>query len=214
MGYYPLFLRLRGCPCLVVGGGTVGERKVRGLLQAGATVTVVSPRVTPRLAELARAGRIEWRPRRYRPKDLRGMVLVFVASGDRFVNSRIATHCRRAGIWVNVADSPQESTFLVPAVVRRGHLQIAVSTGGNSPALASLLKSRLEKDIGQEYGSFLNFLGELRPWLKEMFPDNQKKRSGAFRRLAEDPVLWELVARGDRKAARERVAECISWQSD
>ncbi|WP_256366486.1 precorrin-2 dehydrogenase/sirohydrochlorin ferrochelatase family protein [Thermanaeromonas sp. C210] len=214
MGYYPLFLRLRGCPCLVVGGGPVGERKVRGLLQAEARVTVVSPRVTPGLAQLAREGRLQWRPRRYRPRDLRGMVLVFVASGDRRLNSRIADHCRRAGIWVNVADSPEESSFLVPAVVRRGQLQIAVSTGGNSPALAAFLKRRLEEDIGREYNSLLTFLGELRPWLKKILPDDQKKRAGAFRRLVADRVLWELVARGDRKAARERVAECISEQWD
>lgn len=209
-----MFLRLRDCPCLVVGGGPVGERKVRGLLRAQARVTVVSPQVTPGLAQLAEEGRVRWRRRRYRAGDLRGMVLVFVASGDRRLNSHIADHCHRAGIWVNVADSPEESSFLVPAVVRRGELQIAISTGGRSPALAAFLKRRLEKDIGREYDSLLAFLGELRPWLKEILPSDQKKRARAFRRLVADRVLWELVARGERKAARERVAECISEQWD
>lgn len=211
MGYYPLFLELKDCPCLVVGGGPVGERKVKGLLQGEARVTVVSPQITAGLAELAEKGYIEWRARGYRRKDLRGMMLVFAASGNRLLNARIAADCRRAGIWVNVADGPNESSFLVPAVVRRGNLQIAISTGGRSPALASLLKRRLEENIGKEYSAFLNFLGELRPWLKAQFPHDQKKRSWAFRQLAGDAILFELVARGDEEAARERVVQCLSW---
>lgn len=211
MAYYPLFLRLQGSPCLVVGGGPVGERKVRGLLQAEARVTVVSPRLTPGLTELARRKIIEWRRRGYRRKDLQGKVLVFAASGNKLLNALIAADCRRAGIWVNVADGPERSTFLVPAVIRRGGLHIAISTGGGSPALASLLKRRLEANISRDYSAFLSFLSELRTWIKAQFPQDQGKRAEVFRRLAGDPVLFELVARGEEEAARERVRRCLSW---
>ncbi|MCG0277856.1 MAG: bifunctional precorrin-2 dehydrogenase/sirohydrochlorin ferrochelatase [Thermanaeromonas sp.] len=210
MNYYPVFLQLKDKPCLVVGGGRVGERKVEGLLKAGARVTVVSPEVTPRLAGLAREGRIDWEPREYQPPDLKGKVLVFVATPDRQLNWRVAKECRERGIWVNVADGPEESSFLVPAVVRKGSLQVAISTGGQSPALAAWLRERIEEMVGKEYGSFSQFLAELRPLLKERFPEDQTKRADIFRKLARDTELLELVARGDKKAARERVERCLS----
>lgn len=210
MNYYPIFLQLKNKPCLVVGGGQVGERKVEGLLKVGARVTVVSPEVTPRLASLAQEGYIEWRPRKYEPADLKGKVLVFVATRDRLLNARVAGDCQALGIWVNVADAPKESTFLVPAVVRKGSLQVAVSTSGQSPALAALLKKRLEKILGKEYDAFIQFLGELRPVLKQKFPEDQEKRARILRRLARDTVLLDLIARGEKKAARERVDQCLS----
>lgn len=210
MGYYPIFLQLKNKPCLVVGGGQVGERKVEGLLKAGARVTVVSPEVTPRVASLAREGCIEWRPREYEPADLEGKVLVFVATDDRLLNARVAGDCQALGILVNVVDAPEESTFLVPAIVRKGGLQVAISTGGQSPALASLLKERLEKVLGEDYEGFVRFLGELRSILKQKFPEDQKKRACILRRLARDSELLNLIARGEKEAARERVNQCLS----
>ena len=136
--YYPVFLDLRDRPVVVIGGGRVAARKVAGLVEAGARVRVIAPQV----AALLRAQRIE--RRRYRPGDLRGAVLAFAAANDRAVNHAVAVEARRRRIPVNVADSAEECTFLVPARLRRGDLQIAVSTSGRSPRLAKSLRQRLE----------------------------------------------------------------------
>ncbi len=138
---YPIFLDLRGRPVLVVGGGRVGLRKIRGLLEAGAHVTVVDPRGQPELAALP----VLWRRRKFRRSDVRGMTLVFAATSDRAVNHAVAEQARRLGIPVNVADNPAECDFLVPARVRKANLQIAVSTGGQDPRLAKELRRQLER---------------------------------------------------------------------
>jgi siroheme synthase-like protein len=138
---YPIFLNLRGRPVLVVGGGRVGVRKIRGLLEAGARVTVVDPRGEPALAGLP----LVWRRRKFRRSDVRGMTLVFAATGDRAVNHTVAEQARRLGIPVNVADSLAECDFLVPARVRKANLQIAISTGGQDPRLAKELRRQLER---------------------------------------------------------------------
>ncbi|HXG32793.1 MAG TPA: bifunctional precorrin-2 dehydrogenase/sirohydrochlorin ferrochelatase [Bryobacteraceae bacterium] len=140
MSLYPIFLNLRGRPVLVVGGGRVGLRKIRGLLEAGARVTVVDPRGEPALGALP----LVWRRRKFRRSDVRGMTLVFAATSDRAVNHAVAEQARRLGIPVNVADNPAECDFLVPARVRKANLQIAVSTGGQSPRLAKALRQQLE----------------------------------------------------------------------
>src|SRR5205823_15049595 len=128
--FYPLLLELEGRPCVVVGGGPVGERKVEGLLAVGAAVTVVSPDVTPTLAKLAEAGRIILVERPYRPGDLHGAALVFTALGDPRATAAVAEEARRHGIWLNAADDPTHCTFILPAVVRRGPLTVAVASGG------------------------------------------------------------------------------------
>ena len=132
--YYPIFLDLRDRPVVVVGGGRVALRKVSGLLEAGAHVRVIAPRTAPRL----RAHRID--RRRYRPGDLRGAVLAFAATDDRAVNHAVAGEAWRRRIPVNVADSREDCTFLVPARLRRDDLQIAISTSGRSPRLAKALR--------------------------------------------------------------------------
>jgi siroheme synthase-like protein len=136
--YYPIFLDLRDRPVVVVGGGRVALRKVTGLLEAGARVRVIAPRTAPRL----RAYRIE--RRRYRPGDLRGAVLAFAATDDRAVNHAVAGEARRRRIPVNVADSVDDCTFLVPARLQRGDLHIAISTSGRDPRLAKATRRQLE----------------------------------------------------------------------
>jgi siroheme synthase-like protein len=138
--YYPLFLDLRGRKVLVVGAGKVALRKVRGLLEAGAKVTVVSPERTPEFATLP----VEWKPRRFRTADVAGFSLVFAATDDRAVNRKVGEAGAARGIWANVADAPEECDFLVPSRIRRGDLQVAVSTGGRSPRLAVGLRKRIE----------------------------------------------------------------------
>jgi siroheme synthase-like protein len=138
--YYPIFLDLAGKPVLVVGAGKVALRKVKGLLAAGAYVTVVAPRAEKEFADLA----VTMRRRAFRAADIRGAALVFAATNKRAVNHAVARKAARLGIPVNVADSREECDFIVPARITRGSLQIAVSTGGESPRLAAALRRKIE----------------------------------------------------------------------
>jgi siroheme synthase-like protein len=136
--YYPIFLDLRGKRVLVVGGGPVGARKAQGLLDAGAVVTLVSP-------DLSRELPLHWKKRRFRASDLDGQALAFAATNDRRVNARIAIQAKQRGIPVNVADSPDECDFIVPARIRRGGFQLAISTGGENPRASAALRRKLEE---------------------------------------------------------------------
>jgi len=160
--YFAAFLDLRGRRCLVVGGGEISERKARALLECGARVTVVSPVVTGGLAALAAAGRIVDRRRTFRRSDLRGCALAVAATGDPTVDDAVAALARRARVLVNVVDRPARCDFILPSVLRRGELQIAVSTGGRSPALAREIRRRLESLFGPEYAGLVARTGEAR----------------------------------------------------
>jgi len=157
--YFPAFLDLRGRRCLVVGGGEIGERKARALLDAGADVIVVSPGVTPGLAALATVGALHWRARAFRKVDVRGCTLVIAASGTATVDRAVAAEARRRGALVNVVDRPAQCDVVFPSVLRRGHLQIAISTGGRSPALAREIRRRLESQFGPEYAELVDRVG-------------------------------------------------------
>jgi len=160
--YFAAFLDLRGRRCLVVGGGEIGERKARTLLQSGAQVTVVSPAVTRGLAALATVGRIVERRRPFRRSDLRGCALVVAATGDPAVDDTVAALARRARVLVNVVDRPERCDFILPSVLQRGELQIAVSTGGRCPALAREIRRRLETLFGPEYTELVARTGQAR----------------------------------------------------
>jgi precorrin-2 dehydrogenase/sirohydrochlorin ferrochelatase len=135
--HYPVFLDLRGRSVVVVGAGPVAVRKVKGLLEAGAVVTVIAPESITGLP-------VRQKIRKYRPGDLKGAVLAFTATNDRAVNAQVTAEAKRRHIPVNVADAPEEGDFIVPARVRRGRIQIAISTGGESPRLAKQLREKLE----------------------------------------------------------------------
>ncbi len=200
--FYPVGLDLRGRDCLVVGGGAVARRKVDGLLAAGAAVTVVAPQCLPLPTEVT----IALRP--FADEDLDGVALAVAASDDRALNARVARLARTRDIWVNVVDDPQAGTVIVPAVARRGDLQIAVSTGGASPALAKHLRERLEREFGPEYGDLVALLGELRA---EWEPRAARAgvppaaRRAAWHEVVELP-LASLIATGlgDEAAAQAR----------
>ena len=140
MRYYPIFLDLEGKPVVVIGAGKVALRKVKGLLDAGARVTVIAPRIAPEFARLP----VMLRRRRFRASDLGGAVLAFTATDDRAVNQAVARRAGALRIPVNVADAREECGFLVPARIVRGNLQIAVSTGGQSPRIAAALRRKIE----------------------------------------------------------------------
>ena len=189
--YFPAFLDLRGRRCLVVGGGEVGTHKARALAECGARVTVVSPTATPALAALAEAGRLVHRARAFVARDLRGSALVVAATGLGAVDGAVAALARRRRVLVNVADRPLECDFIVPSVLRRGPLQIAVSTGGRSPALAREIRRELEALFPQDYGEFVEDLGEARARARA-----GAATAGGRARAAERVVRAALSARG------------------
>ena len=164
--HYPIFLDLVDRPCLVVGGGPVAEGKVRGLLAAGARVTVVSPTLTPALNALATEGHLTHQAREYAPGDLVDVALAFAATGDRAVSRAIRSEGRARGVWVNAADDAEHCDFLLPAVLRRGPLAVAVSSGGASPALTRAVRDELERYFPAGFGAFVEVVAEVRRELR------------------------------------------------
>ena len=160
--YFAAFLDLRGRRCLVVGGGAIGERKARDLLECGALVSVVSPTLTPALDALVAEGRLGHRARRFRRGDARGCAVVVAATGDCRVDEAVAVDARRRHALVNVVDAAAHCDFIVPSVLRRGPLQIAVSTGGRSPALAREIRRRLEPLFSADTGRMVEEVGRAR----------------------------------------------------
>lgn len=162
MRYYPINLDIKNRPCLVVGGGAVGTRKVNTLLSCGAHVTVVSPDPTPQLKKLAAQGAIHLEERPYRSDDVDKMFLVIGATDDERLNRQISNDAERINTLCNIADRPEVCNFILPAIVRRGDLVITISTSGNSPAMAKRLRRDLEKQFGNEYADFLRLMGAIR----------------------------------------------------
>jgi precorrin-2 dehydrogenase / sirohydrochlorin ferrochelatase len=159
---FPMFLKLEGRQVLVVGAGKVGEPKIAGLLESGARVRVVSLDATPAVREWAREGKIDLELRAFTSSDLSGAFLVIVATNSRALNERVYNEAERDGILCNVVDVPEFCDFFYPAIVRRGDLQIAVSTNGQSPSLAQKIRQQLEKQFGHGYAEWVAELGETR----------------------------------------------------
>jgi precorrin-2 dehydrogenase / sirohydrochlorin ferrochelatase len=162
MNLFPMFVKLHSRRCLVVGAGKISERKIAGLLAAGAIVRVVAPDATPRIRRWHRERNIRWEPRGYRSSDLRGNFLVVAATSSTKLHRQIFRDAQRRGALCNIVDVPELCDFYYPAIVRRGELQIAISTGGASPALAKNLRQKLEKQFGPEYARWLKHLAQQR----------------------------------------------------
>ena len=165
--YYPIFLDVKEKRCVVVGGGTVALRKVSGLLEHGAHVVVISPACCPELEGLARDSKINIMTREYQAGDINDSFLVIAATDSDKVNHFIAEEARRRHIIINVVDDPDYSDFILPSCLRRGALTIAISTAGNSPALARKIRTKLEQEFGEEYTSLVDLIGEVRTELKK-----------------------------------------------
>ncbi|WP_027356316.1 precorrin-2 dehydrogenase/sirohydrochlorin ferrochelatase family protein [Desulfofundulus thermocisternus] len=200
---YPISLILSQRPCLVVGGGSVAERKVLSLLACGAKVKVVSPSLTPTLQDLASKGKINYRRGTFEIADLENMFLVIAATDRDEVNHRIATEAMARNMLVNVVDDPPYGNFYVPAVLRRGSLQIAISTDGKSPLLARKIKEELEERYGPEYGILVDLLGEIRHDILNKITDPRKRRE-LLEAIVDDETL-QLLAGGELEKAKERV---------
>jgi len=175
MRYYPIFADIAKRPCVVVGGGAVAERKVEGLVSAGAAVTVVSPDVTKRLKALEKEGVINIIKKKYGKGDLKGAFLAVSAAGSKAVNESVYEEAVERAILVNVVDDPQHCNFIVPSVVDRGSLVLAISTAGKSPSFARALRLELEEAIGEEYATFVEILGKVRNKLLKTGASNVKK---------------------------------------
>jgi precorrin-2 dehydrogenase/sirohydrochlorin ferrochelatase len=176
MKYYPVYMDIRHRKCLVVGGGSVGTRKARSLLACGALVTVVASTVSDELRALSRAEELIIQSRFYRKSDLDGVFLVISATDDRDLNRRISRDAEQRGILCNIADQPENCSFILPSVIRRGDLVISISTSGRSPAMARRLREELEKQFGEEYAEFLKLMGAIRRQLlrQSQAPDTHK----------------------------------------
>ena len=186
MTLFPLFVKLEGRKVLVVGGGPVGESKLDALLKAGAAVTVVAPKATEAIRAAAKAGRVEWRIREFRPTDLAGVTLV-VAAVPADIAKRVFIATRARGILCNSVDDPDNCDFYYPAVVNRGDFQIAISTAGQSPALAQRLRQQLEQQFGPEYAEWIQQLGDARRELFAADIDPAARRQRLHELAREEP---------------------------
>ena len=175
-GYYPVNLKIENKKCVVVGGGKVAERKIKLLLEKGALVTVISPKITLLIEKLWRETKISYLAVTYTSSPLKDAFLVIAASNDRTVNSRVAKDANQLGILVNVVDSPAESSFILPAILSRGDLTIAVSTAGKSPALARKIKEDLALIYCEEYGDLIEMIAQARERIKRKYPDPERRQ--------------------------------------
>jgi siroheme synthase-like protein len=197
---YPVNLVLEGKPVLVVGAGRVATGKVRRLLDAGADVTVVAPEVDDAIAALP--VRIERRP--YERGEVAWYRVVVTATGTE-VDGQVFADGEAAGVWVNAADDPAHCSFTLPAVARRGAIQVAVSTGGSSPAMASWLRARFEDELDEAYDTLLQLLHDEREALRSTGTPTE----GLAWREALDSGLLDLVRQGRIVEARERLQACL-----
>jgi len=205
MKYYPVFLDLRERSCVIVGGGQVAERKTLSLLEAGADVTVVSPGLSPKLKELSSAGKITHKAGLFEEHDLTGAYLAIAATDSADVNTAVGRLCRKKHVLVNVAAPPDEGNFIVPSVVDRGALVLAVSTSGASPAMSRKIRSELEERYGPEYEEFLEKMMQLRHLLMDHVPDEQARRK-LFQALVDSEVL-DLLRQGRTHEADQRISQ-------
>jgi precorrin-2 dehydrogenase / sirohydrochlorin ferrochelatase len=200
--FYPMFVDIEGRRCLVVGGGPVATEKVEKLIDHGASVRLVAPETTPELAAMIASGAVaEHRQGAYRPGDLDGCFLVIAATNLDAINRMVWQDAEARGLLCNVVDVPPLCNFIVPSIVRRGELALAISTGGASPVVAKHIRRDLEEAYGPEWEALVDLLREVRDELKSRYPDMPSRRD-AVERLMETDVVRRL-ADGDDDGARE-----------
>ena len=205
MRYYPVFLDIAGKPAVVIGGGQVALRKVEGLLDAGAHVTVISPALHPDLEALVTAGRVRHIAREYSPGDLEGCLLAFVGTDDRSVNAAVAREGKQRGVWVNAVDDPANCDFIMPGIVRRGDIILAVSTSGGSPAMARKLREDLEQFLTEEYALMLDLVAQVR---RELCDRGVKVEPEVWN-AALDAEVKRLLSQGHLDEAKQRLLRSL-----
>jgi precorrin-2 dehydrogenase/sirohydrochlorin ferrochelatase len=205
--FYPVYLNLAGKRVLVVGGGEVAERKIESLLGTEARIVVVSLDVTSRILLLATEKLIELHRRIYKTEDCAGANFVFSATDDSAVSQAVFNDAHAAGALVNTADQPPLCDFIMPAVVRRGDIAIAISTGGTSPGLAARLRQKIARLIGPEYGQLAQLLARSRPQILKRIPDQAARKALQYRILDSDIMTY--LKQDDIAGAERRLREII-----
>jgi len=217
----PIFVKLAGRPCLVVGAGAVAASKIASLLETGARVTVVAPRANSEVQALAAAGKLVWTEREFAPDDLDGISLVIAATSDAAINRAVFLEAQSRGILCNCVDDPPNCDFYFAAVVRRGDLQIAVSTAGESPAVAQRLRDELDATLDESVGDWLRLIGALRRKIMAKHPPSEERKrlihmlayteifeseDGSVRKLTPPSAALHLLPREPESANRDEAA--------
>ena len=205
--YYPIFLNLAGKKCVVIGGGQIALRKVTTLLEYGAETTVISPRLCKGLREADSEGKIRVRRRAYQIGDLKGACIAVIAAGNRSVNLHASLEARCNKIPVNVVDDPGLSDFIVPSIVRRGSVSIAISTAGKSPALARKLRSKLEGELDDKYAELALLIEGVRREVKSL---KIKVSSKQWQEAIDLDLMLDLIRQGHSRKARAILLERLS----
>nr|MBF0221515.1 bifunctional precorrin-2 dehydrogenase/sirohydrochlorin ferrochelatase [Desulfobulbaceae bacterium] len=210
MMFYPAYLDIKGRECVVVGGGRVALRKVRGLLECNASVSVVSPILHAELAALHAQGKIIWHEKKYSKGDIVGAFLVIAATNDQGAQEEVFHDARQLNTLLNVADVPEKCNFILPARVQRGSLSISVSTGGKSPALAKMLRKKLEQEFDENYTVLNDIMGIVRP---EVIQTNlpQQENERMFNAILGSDIL-KHIEEGNSGAVIDIVNHCIGKQ--
>lgn len=210
--YYPLMLDLEGRNCLIIGGGKVAERKVVSLVEAKASVTLISPVITSNIDSFVVTDKIKWQNRVYQKGDLDNQFLIIIATDNQELNLEIYQHVNHRNQLVNIVDKPELCTFIVPSVINRGHLQIAISTHGASPGLAKKMRKELEATYGNEYIEYTNFLAEMREWIFKQNIDQPSRRYLFEQLLNED--YFHKIAKGLREEVENEFKSKVVYKNN
>ena len=200
MPYFPIFLDIENQKVIIVGGGEVAERKIRNLLIYGCRIYMISPHLTPHLQQLVAKGKIRHISCESLGTFMNDALMVIVATDDPEVNSQIASQTKEHGLLVNVVDQPGDCNFIMPSIVKRGDLQIAISTAGKSPALAKKIRKEMEVMFGPEYGSLIELLGIIR--IKLLSRGQPSAKNKIICQKLVDSNLFELIKKGDFNGVR------------
>ena len=209
MDLFPIFLKLSARPCIVIGAGNLAESKIESLQAAHAKVTVIAPEATRRIAELSAAGEVEWKRRAYSEGDVKGNFLVVAATNDPAVNRSVYAEAIENNVLCNAVDDPPFCDFYFPSVVRRGDLQIAISTAGASPALAQRLRKEINAQLPLDAGDWLTDLGNLRREVTQMEPLNEE-RKWLLHQLAQREVCGYDACPSRRMARQHALTNSLS----
>ena len=199
---FPIYIKLEGRLCLVVGAGEIAKAKIDALLEAGARITVVAPDAGLEIRALAASDRIVWQQRKYRDSDLQGAFLAIAATSDTVVNNSVFVEARRLGILCNAVDDPPNCDFYFPAVVRRGELQVAISTAGESPAFAQKLRRAFENAFDQHLGDWLGAIGQVRREILASYPASEARKRALHLLASGDSDESQQLARGTSRSTQ------------
>jgi siroheme synthase-like protein len=214
MRYYPVFLDIADKPVVIIGGGTIAEQKVGNLLEAGAQVTIVSPDLNENLEALRREGKLMHIKREYEPGDLEGYELAFVATDSRAENEKVWQEGRQRKIWVNAVDDIPNCDFIMPGIIRRGELTLAISTSGKSPAMARKMREDLEEFLSEDDAALLDLAGEVRTQIRAKGLDAKaclhcQRDNLDVWNAALDGIVKDLLREGKRDEAKARMLNLL-----